>query len=151
MRRLLMAAAIVLLAAFEAHGETLYVGNAFLTSVTPQCGKTAAVGDAYRAIYRPAGVNIGNGADSHFSLTSTRANVTMRVPNNSFQQNVNYVAQTVGSSVKIGSHAGGILGWTESGGGGGVNISVTTSLAKFFGVKSCTATIDVYLTRLPAS
>lgn len=149
MRRLAMAAAIVLLASIEARAETLYVGNLFLTAVTPQCGKVAAVGDAYRAIYRPAGTTNGNGADSHLSLTSTRANFTLQVPNNQFQQNVNYVAHTVGSTVKKGSHAGAILSWTEA--GGAVNISITASITKFFGVKRCTATFDVFLTKLPAS
>jgi hypothetical protein len=152
MRRFLVAGAAVLSLMTAAQAETKWVGNAFITAVTPACGTSARVGDYYRAIYRPAaGVGLGNGANSYLSLTSARSNVGMMVPNNTFRPLVNYLSRTVGSTVNLGSHSGGILAWTQSNDFAGVPLdsAVTTTLAKFFGTTGCNATLQIYFNRLP--
>jgi len=148
MRRFLLAAAL-LFPAMGAQAETLWIGNGFVTAASAACGTSAKVGDFWRAIYRPAGLD--NDANSHLSLTGSRNNIAMRVPNNTFRANINYVARTVGSTVSLGSHSGGILLWNASSGFGSntINVSVTARFAKFFGTTDCTATLQIHFTQLP--
>jgi hypothetical protein len=150
MRRLILAAAAALLSAFGAHGETLWIGNAQLIAATSACVNSVTVGDFFRAIYRPMGVPLGNGANSHLALLAQRSSFVMRVPNNTFRASINYVGQTVGSTIGITSKAGGILGWQESAGFGSPLVSnVTASIANFYGVTGCTGTVRMALMRLP--
>ena len=100
MRRLLLAAA-VLLTISGARAETLWVAEARVIAVTPQCGTTARVGDFFRAIYRPMGASIGNGADSHLALFSQRSSFWMRVPNNTFRGSINYVGHYINSTLIV--------------------------------------------------
>lgn len=150
MKRFLMAA-LLMLPAMGAQAETLWTGNAFVTTASTACGTSARVGDFFRAIYRPAGTGLGNGANSYLSLTSSRANFAVTVPNNTFRMNINYTGRTVGSTVSLGTHAGGILLWNESAAfaTGTANITVTARFAKFFGTTDCTATVQVFFTKLP--
>lgn len=150
MRRFFLAAAL-LFPTMGAQAETLWIGNAFVTVASTACGISAKVGDFWRAIYRPAGTGLGNGANSYLSLTSSRANFAMTVPNNTFRANINYTARTVGSTVGLGTHSGGILAWTETANFAAVpiNSGVTMRLAKFFGTTNCNATLRVFFTKLP--
>lgn len=149
MRKLILAVAI-LAQVFGARAESLWVAEARVIAVTTQCSGSTAVGDFFRAIYRPAGASIGNGANSHLALFSQRSSFVMRVPNNKFQFGVNYTGQVVSSTITISSHAGGILQWSESAAfGSPVASNVTASLANFFGKTGCTATLRMPFTLLP--
>ena len=100
MRRLLLAAA-VLLTISGARAETLWVAEARVIAATPQCDTTAGVGDFFRAVYRPKGASIGNGADSHLALFSQRSSFWMRVPNNTFRGSINYVGHYITSTLSF--------------------------------------------------
>jgi hypothetical protein len=149
MRRLLFAAA-VLLTISGARAETLWVAEARVIAVTSQCSTTAVVGDFFRAIYRPKGATIGNGADSHLALFSQRSSFWMRVPNKTFRDKVNYVGHYINSRLSFAGVSGGILDWQESPAfGAPVASNVTASIANFFGTKSCTATLRMPFVMLP--
>lgn len=149
MRQLLLAAA-VLLTISGARAETLWVAEARVIAVTANCGTTVAVGDFFRAIYRPKGAPIGNGADSHLALFSQRSSFWMRVPNNTFRGSINYVGHFITSTLTFAGNSGGILSWQESAAfGAPVASNVTASLANFFGSKGCTATLRMPFTLLP--
>jgi len=151
MTRLALLAAAILLPVVGARAESLWVGNAFVVAATGTCGTSAKIGDAFRAIYRPKGAGLGNGADSRLALFTTRSSFALIVPNNTFRPSINYGAQTVGSTLSVGKHTGGILAWQESFSSGVTYVRITTSLAKFFGISQCTATLEMHLTLLPAS
>ena len=149
MRRLILAA-VVLWPVCCANAETLWVGNAQVVAATPQCQGTIGTGDFYRAVYRPMGTSIGNGANSHLALFSQRSSFVMRVPNNTFQAGVNYVGQTVNSSISVASRAGGILDWQESAAfGAPARSNIVASIANFAGTTGCTGTVSMGLVRLP--
>jgi hypothetical protein len=149
LKRLILAA-VMLWPVCRANAETLWVGNAQVVAATPQCQGTVAAGDFYRAVYRPMGTSIGNGANSHLALFSQRSSFAMRVPNKTFQDGVNYVGQTVNSSISVTSRAGGILNWQESEAfGGPLRSNVVASIANFFGTTGCTGTVSMGLVRLP--
>lgn len=149
MRPLLLTVA-VLLTISGARAETLWVAEARVIAATPQCNTTAGVGDFFRAVYRPKGASIGNGADSHLALFSQRSSFWMRVPNNTFRGSVNYVGHYITSTLSFAGVSGGILDWQESAAfGAPVASNVTASIANFFGTKSCTATLRMPFTLLP--
>jgi len=148
--RTLLVALIVLSSAWTARAETLWVAEARVIAVTPQCGAVVAVGDFFRAIYRPRGPAIGNGANSHLALFSQRSSFWMQVPNNTFRGNINYVGHFINSTLTYGGKAGGILSWQESAAfGAPVASNVTASIANFFGTTSCTATLRMPFVLLP--
>lgn len=131
-----------------AHAETVWLGNAFVTQVEAVCGNAASVGDFQTAIYRPAGVPLGNDADSYFALVSQRANFTMQVPNNTFRAGINYGSRYITSQLKFGSNVGGILNWTMSPQVLDTTVKqakLTFTIANYFGVKGCTTTFQVAL------
>lgn len=133
-----------------AQAESLWVAEARVIAATTQCSGTVAVGDFFRAIYRPMGTAIGNGANSHLALFSQRSSFVMRVPNNKFRGNVNYVAQVVSSTITITSHGGAILSWQETAPfGSPVSSAVTASIANFFGKTGCTGTVRMFFVLLP--
>ncbi len=149
MRRLLIAAA-ALLSISGAQAETLWVAEARVIAVTPQCADTVAVADFFRAVFRPQGTTIGNGANSHLALFSQRSTFWMRVPNNTFRGGVNYVGYFVKASLSFGGTSGAILDWQESSAFGGPVVSnVTTSITNFFGTSQCTATLRMPFNLLP--
>jgi hypothetical protein len=148
--RPLFVTAAVLLTMSGAQAETLWVADARVIAATPQCSSTTAVGDFFRAIYRPKGTTIGNGADSHLALFSQRSSFWMRVPNNTFRGSINYVGHYIKSTLSFAGTSGGILDWQESAAfGAPVASNVTASIANFFGTKSCTATLRMPFTLLP--
>jgi hypothetical protein len=133
-----------------AQAETLWVAEARVIATTTQCANTTGVGDFFRAIFRPRGVPIGNGADSQLALFSQRTSFWMRVPNNSFRFGVNYTGHIINSSLTFTSKAGGILDWSESAPFGAPAISnVTASIANFYGTTGCTATLRMPFNMLP--
>jgi hypothetical protein len=149
MKRFLLAAATLLMIG-GARAETLWVAEARVIAATPQCAETVEVGDFFRAIYRPMGVSIGNGANSHLAIFSQRSSFWMRVPNNTFRDHVNYVGHFIKSTLSYGGASGAILDWQESAAFGAPAASnVTTSIANFFGTKQCTATLRMPFTLLP--
>jgi hypothetical protein len=149
MRRFLFALA-ALLTISGASAETLWVAEARVVAVTPKCANNIELGDFFRAIYRPKGSSIGNGADSHLAIFSQRSGLWMRVPNNTFRGGINYVGYYVNSTLSYAGTSGAILDWQESSAfGAPVASNVTTSLANFFGVKECTATLRMPFTLLP--
>ena len=149
MRRLLFSAA-VLLTISGARAETLWVAEARVIAATSQCGTNVSIGDFFRAIYRPKGASIGNGADSHLALFSQRSSFWMRVPNNTFRGSINYVGHYINSTLSFAGVSGGILDWQESAAfGAPVASNVTASIANFFGTKSCTATLRMPFVLLP--
>lgn len=149
MRRLAFAAA-VLLTISDVKAETLWVAEARVIAVTSKCKDTTVVGDFFRAIYRPMGTTIGNGANSHLALFSQRSTFWMRVPNNTFRGGINYVGYVVSSTIAFGGTSGGTLDWQESTAfGAPVASNVTASLANFFGTKGCTATLRMPFNLLP--
>lgn len=138
---IILAAALTLGSGKLANAETVYIGNVFIDAVAPTsgtCAQTFVKGDFLRAVYRPKSAG-DNGADSHLSLTGTRSNIVLRVPGNNFAGNVNYVAQSIGSSLARSSYGGGILQWTQS--ASADTIAIEGSLAKFFNISPCTITI----------
>lgn len=148
MTRLSLAAVAILVSVAGARAETLWVGNAFVVAATQQCGRSAAIGDHFRAIFRPAGSDLGNGDISHLALVTVRSSFVLRTA--TFQQ-TNYVAQTIGSTLSIGSHSGAILDWQQSSGFSGAtpHANVTATFTRFFGVKNCTATLEINFAKLP--
>jgi hypothetical protein len=149
MKRLLIAAALFWQVC-GAHAESLWVAEARVIAVTSACAGTVAVSDFFRAIYRPRGASIGNGANSHLTLFSQRSSFWMRVPNNDFRFGVNYTGYVVSNAVSFSSHAGGVLDWQESAPfGSPVASNVTASIANFFGKKTCTATLRMPFVPLP--
>lgn len=142
-------AALAALAAVSVHAETVWVGNAFVTAATAACGPAtagafAAVGDFYRVIYRPAGVPLGNAADSYFAIIGQRSNFTMLVPNNTFRSGINYASRYVTSQVNFGTNGASILAWsmTPAALDASVkNASLTFTFANFFAVAGCNPTI----------
>ena len=133
MRPVLLAAA-ALLAISSARAETLWVAEARVVSATSKCADTVAVGDFFRAIYRPMGTTIGNGANSHLTFFSQRSTFWMRVPNNTFRSGINYVGYYITSTLSFAGTSGGILDWQESAAfGAPVASNVTASIANFFG------------------
>lgn len=148
--RHLIFAAVALLTISGARAESLWVAEARVIAVTPKCSNNVEVGDFFRAIYRPMGVSIGNGANSHLALFSQRSSLWMRVPNNTFRGGINYVGYYINSTLSYAGTSGAILDWQESAAfGAPVASNVTTSIANFFGVKECTATLRMPFTLLP--
>jgi hypothetical protein len=148
MRRLLFAA-FALLTISGARAETLWVAEARVIAVN-KCADNIAVGDFFRAIYRPMGTSLGNGANSHLALFSQRSSLWMRVPNNTFRGNINYVGYYINSTLSFAGTSGAILDWQESAAFGDAVVSnVTASFANFFGVKQCAATLRMPFTLLP--
>jgi hypothetical protein len=126
----------------SAHAETAWIGNAFVTTVTPGCGTTVAEGDFYTIIYRPAGVALGNNADSYLSMVGQRSYFSMLVPNNTFRSGINYGGQYVSSQVNFGSTVGGILAWSMSPatlGLGSKHADLNFAISKFFNLSGCNA------------
>ena len=147
MRHLLIAAALLMMSSAQA--ETLWVAEARVIAVN-KCADNVAVGDFFRAIYRPKGTSIGNGANSHLALFSQRSSLWMRVPNNTFRGNINYTGYYINSRLSFAGTSGAILDWQESAAFGDVvSSNVTASFANFFGVKQCTATLRMPFTLLP--
>jgi len=134
----------------SARAETLWVAEARVIAVTAACSDTTKVGDFYRAIYRPMGTSIGNGANSRLALFSQRSAFWMVVPNNTFQFGVNYTGQIISSTITMTSNSGGLLDWQESVAfGAPASSNVTASLANFYGAKGCTATLRMPFIMLP--
>lgn len=149
MRRFLLAAIAALLT-HGAHAEILWVAEARVVAVNAPCGDTVAIGDFFRAIYRPKGPSIGNGANSQLALFSQRSSFWMQVPNNTFQFGVNYVGHIISSNLTFTSKAGAILDWSESPAfGAPVASNVTATIANFYGDAGCTATLRMPFNRLP--
>lgn len=135
-----------------ARAESLWVGTAFVTEATSVCGSAATVGDFARLIYRPAGTSLGNDADSTLAYITSRASVTMFVPNNTFRANINYSGQSISSQVTITTRTGGILGWTLSPSVLATSTpraSLTARLANFFAVSGCTVSLQANLAKIP--
>ena len=149
MRRLLFAA-FALLTISGARAETLWVAEARVIAVTPNCANSIEVGDFFRAIYRPKGATIGNGANSHLALFSQRSSFWMRVPNGAFRDGINYVGYYINTTLSFAGVSGAILDWQESAASGEpASSNVTASIANFFGIKQCTATLRMPFTLLP--
>lgn len=148
--RSLLFAVVALLTISGARAETLWVAEARVIAVTSKCANTTQTGDYFRAIYRPMGTSIGNGANSHLALYSQRSSFWMRVPNNTFRANVNYVGYYINTMLSYGGNSGAILDWQETAAfGAPVASNVTASLTNFFGTKECTATLRMPFTPLP--
>jgi hypothetical protein len=145
-------AAVAVSVAMPASAETLWVGNVLVTAATDQCGSAAEEGGYFRSVYRPAGVPLGNGANSYLTYLGQRSSYAMTVPNNQFQFGVNYTASGVTSEIKIVSKAGGITQWVQNPVSVSTNttfITVTASIANFFAVTGCTATFQGHYVRVP--
>lgn len=122
------------------HAETAWIGTAMVTQAPSICGNTAQVGDFHTAIYRPAGVTLGNDADSYLALISQRAYFTMLVPNNTFRAGINYGSSFVTSLLKFGSGTGGILSWSMSPATldlSSKSAKLVFSIANFYAIKNC--------------
>lgn len=152
MKRLIFAALAPLIAA-PAQAETLWVGNAFVTAaVQPTCADPASVGDYSRGIFRPAGVSLGNGANSYFAYIGTRSNLAFYVPNNAFQSEVNYGAYFVNSYVSFGGNVAGITAWTLTPpviSSTQKNYTLNATFANFFDLVGCTVSLEADLELLP--
>lgn len=149
MRRFLLAATALWLT-HGAHAEILWVAEARVVAVTAPCGDTVRIGDFFRAIYRPQGPSIGNGADSRLALFSQRTSFWMQVPNNTFRFGVNYVGHIISSTLTFTTNSGAVLDWNESVTFGAPAVSnVIASIANFYGDKGCTATLRMPFNQLP--
>lgn len=146
MRRLLFAT--VLLTGTGAQAETLWVAEARVVATNANCDYR--LGETYRAIYRPKGASIGNGANSHLAIFTQRGGFWLRVPNNTFRANVNYVGRYYGSKIDFFEASGGILAWEESAAfGEPVSSNVTARISNAFSQKGCTVTFRMPFTLLP--
>jgi hypothetical protein len=109
---------------------------------------SATIGEPSIALWEPAWVmaRIAN-----LALVSQRSSFVMRVPNNTFQFGVNYVGQSVSSTLSVTSRGGGVLDWQQSAAFGTSTLTsaVTASFANFYGVQGCTGTVDVHFAKLP--
>ena len=152
MKRILVFA-LTVFSAPSVNAETLWIGNAFVTTaVQPTCGSAAAVGDFDRVIYRPAGGSLGNGADSYFAYIGQRANFTMTVPGNTFTAGLNYAGQGVSSFINFSSKVGGITNWTMAPPTLDASVkhaTLTATLANFFTVTGCTVSLRADLELVP--
>lgn len=122
------------------HAETAWVGTAIVTQAQESCGNAAQVGDFFTAIYRPAGVPLGNDADSYLALISQRSHFTMLVPNNTFRAGINYGSSYVTSQLKFGAISGAVLSWSMSPATldlSSRNAKLVFSISNFYGVKTC--------------
>lgn len=146
MRQLLFAT--VLLASTSAQAETLWVAQATVVATNPDCDYR--LGNVYRAIYRPKGTSIGNGANSHLAIFSQWSSFWLRVPNNTFRPNVNYVGRYYGSSIDFFQANGAILAWDESAAfGEPTSSNVTARITNAFSQQGCTLTFRMPFTKLP--
>ena len=152
--RLVLAAglAAMVAASTPAWAETVWVGDALVTSAPSLCGSAAAVGDYATLIYRPAGTALGNAADSYLAYVSQRANMTMQVPNNTFRSGVNYASRYVTSYIAFGTNVAGVTAWALSPptlATTTTHATLTATLANFYGVTGCTVSIRAALERAP--
>jgi hypothetical protein len=146
MRRLVFAT--VLLASTGAQAETLWVASAQVIATNPACDYR--LGESYRAIYRPKGTSLGNGANSHLVIFTQRGGFWLRVPNNTFRANVNYAGRYYGSTIDFFQEVGAILAWQESAAFGEPQSSnVTARISNAFSQKGCTVTFRMPFTLLP--
>lgn len=153
------AAGALALAPMAARAQTVWTGNMFVTAVPSPTNcinssgvSVADVGDFYRALYRPAGTALGNGADSYLALVSQRSAFAITVPNNSFRAGINYASSYVSSTVGFGSNAAGITQWQQSPtspGTGTANVTLTATLANFWNLTGCTVTLQGALPLTP--
>ena len=129
MRQLLVAT--LLLASTAAQAESLWVAEARVIATNPSCDYR--LGETYRAIYRPKGAAIGNGANSHLAIFTQQGGFWVRVANNTFRPTENYAGRYFGSSIDFFQATGAILSWTESAAFGEPKSSnVTARFSNFF-------------------
>ena len=146
MRKLIFATA--LLASTSAQAETLWVAEARVIATNTNCDYR--LGDTYRAIYRPKGSSIGNGANSSLAIFTHQGGFWMRVANNTFQANVNYAGRYFGSSIDFFEAGGAIISWQESAAfGEPASSNVTARFSNFFSQPGCTVTVRMPFTLLP--
>jgi hypothetical protein len=151
-KRILIIASVAALPMASASADTVFVGNVFVDFVSgpANCTSTFAVGDFARALFRPRGAPLGNGADSHLAYVSTRSSLVMRVPGNNFQASVNYLGSGVGSRANLISNSGGITVWTQSPGAVSTatpNVRIRGRFANFFGITGCFVEIRGHLVK----
>jgi len=144
MKRILAGAVLALLPFSSASADTVFVGDVFIDFVSgnAQCTSTFAVNDSARVLYRPRGAAMDNGADSHLAYISTRASLVLRVANNDFRPNINYVGSGVSSRAALISNSGGITVWSQQPAVANVTaatpaINIKGRFANFFGITGC--------------
>jgi hypothetical protein len=143
MKKFIIIALFALFFSLPVRAETTWLGNAFVIAVPPACGTTVTVGDFNTILYRPAGVPLGNGADSYLALLGQRTSFTMLVPNNTFKPGINYASQYVTSLLNFGSNVGGILAWSMTPAvlsTATINARLVFTISNFFKITNCNPT-----------
>lgn len=143
MQRFTLAAALLAASVSAARAETVWIGNVFVdfASGPATCTSTFVVGEFFRAVFRPRGVPLANGNDSHFAAVGSRASVVMRVATDDFRQGVNYAPLSVGSTLTIGTTPGGaVTVWQQtpaSLAAGTPTVKIRARFSNFFRITGC--------------
>lgn len=113
MRRLAVLAALAAVAATGVRAETVFVGDTLVLEASSPCSRAIGAGESARFVYRPTGIGLGNGSDSHLAYIGLRSSYAMIVTGAPFRAKAPYAAQALSAVLTLKTGTGEILGWEQ--------------------------------------